>query len=107
MLSKCANPDCFEVFRYLHQGKIFHLAPILAPQPTTKAQGSRHERFWLCARCSKHLTLISDGTQAKLVRLPVETGHIEPPSALPALQNEMIKKRRPRGRAASAGRNDE
>lgn len=27
MLSKCANPECSESFRYLHEGRIFHLAP--------------------------------------------------------------------------------
>ena len=27
MLSKCANPECSEQFRYLHQGKMFCLTP--------------------------------------------------------------------------------
>src|ERR1700752_692239 len=27
MLSKCANPECSEILRYLHQGKIFCLSP--------------------------------------------------------------------------------
>jgi hypothetical protein len=54
MLSKCANPDCFEVFRYLHREKIFHLSPTLDPQATTAASNaSRHERFWLYAPCPK------------------------------------------------------
>ena len=108
MLSKCANPECFEVFRYLHQGKIFYFPPTLDPQATTATlDASRHERFWLCARCSKQMTLKWDGTQAKLVRLAVETGHNKALPALPALKNEVVKKRRPRGRAGSAGRNDE
>lgn len=108
MLSKCANPECFEVFRYLHQGKIFHLSPTLETQATTAASNaSRHERFWLCAPCSKQMTLIWDGTQAKVVRLPVETGRIKPLPVLPVPKNEVTKKRRLRGRGASAGRNDE
>jgi hypothetical protein len=54
MLSKCANPECVEVFRYLHQGKIFQLPPTCHPQATTAAlNASRHERFGLCAPCSK------------------------------------------------------
>ena len=103
MLSKCANPECSEVFRYLHQGKIFHLSPTLEAQATSAALNpSLHERFWLCAQCSKQMKLIWDGTEVKLVRLPVETGQESPP-----LRNAMIKKGRPRGRAASGGRDDE
>jgi len=108
MLSKCANPDCFEVFRYLHQGKIFHLSPTLYPQATTAApNASRHERFWLCARCSKQMTLTWDGNQTKLVRLPVETGQIRPLPSIQAHKNEMMRRRRPRGRGGTADRNDE
>ena len=36
MLSKCANPECFEQFRYLHQGKIF----LLTPPPELQASES-------------------------------------------------------------------
>jgi len=108
MLSKCANPECFEVFRYLHQGKIFDLSPTLDPQATTAAvKAPRHERFWLCARCSKQMTLIWDGAQAKLLPLPVETGRIKPLPVLLAPKNEVIKRHRHRGRTASAGRDDE
>ena len=105
MLSKCANPECVEVFRYLHQGKIFHLSPTHHPQTKTAAlHGSRHERFWLCARCSKQMTFILDGRQAKLVRLPVESGQITPLPALLAPRNET--KRRTRGRTPSSRSND-
>lgn len=105
MLSKCANPECVEVFRYLHQGKIFHLSPTHHPQTKTAAlHGSRHERFWLCARCSKQMTFILDGRQAKLVRLPVESGQITPLPVLLAPKNET--KKRPRGRTASSGHDD-
>ena len=109
MLSKCANPECGEVFRYLHQGKIFHLPPTLEPQATT-APGSSpplRERFWLCAQCSKRMTLIWDGTRVKLVYLPIPTRQIEPLSAPPVPGNEIMNKRRSRRRAASAGRDDE
>jgi hypothetical protein len=70
MLSKCANPDCSETFRYLHQGKIFCLAP--TPEVETLT-GELHlvlqERFWLCARCSKEMTLTWAGTEVRLVPL--------------------------------------
>jgi hypothetical protein len=72
MLSKCANPVCSETFRYLHQGKIFHLTPTPAMQMAAEAKGLMTERFWLCDACAKELTVIWDGTQAKVVPLPEE-----------------------------------
>jgi len=38
MLSKCANPECSEQFRYLHQGKMFCLIP--APKAAATSYGS-------------------------------------------------------------------
>jgi hypothetical protein len=66
MLSKCANPDCSEIFRYLHQGKIF----CLAPTPEVEAVSGEmlpalQERFWLCDECSKKMTAVWGGTQVK------------------------------------------
>ena len=72
MLSKCANPECFEVLRYISaRGKIFYLAP--TPEVTIATgmlHPEQHERFWLCARCSKKMTLIWGGAQVRVVRLP-------------------------------------
>jgi hypothetical protein len=73
VLSKCANPGCSEQFRYLHQGKLY----CLIPTPEVQAVGNGriptlYERFWLCARCSKTLTLIWSGTQATVVPLPAK-----------------------------------
>jgi hypothetical protein len=47
MLSKCANPKCSEIFRYLHKGKIFSLAPIPEVQTVTGMIPALEERFWL------------------------------------------------------------
>jgi hypothetical protein len=72
MLSKCANPECSERFRYLHQGKMFCLIP--APKITASRYGSLeflYERFWLCDRCSKEMKVTWDGVRAKVVRLTV------------------------------------
>jgi hypothetical protein len=72
MLSKCANPECSEIFRYVHQGKIFCLAP--TPEVETISQQlptSLEERFWLCGECSKIMTVVWGGTTVKLVPLPV------------------------------------
>lgn len=70
MVSKCANPVCFQRFLYLHQGKIFQLTPT----PEVEAVGggrwpSLYERFWLCDKCCKEMTLVWGGNEPKLVPL--------------------------------------
>jgi hypothetical protein len=102
MLSKCANPECSEIFRYLHEGKIFYLAPTPEVQDATgMLHPALHERFWLCGRCSKELTLIWGGTNVRLVRLSIQVAAVSPP----APKDEM-RKRRPRARATFVGRED-
>ena len=103
MLSKCTNPECSEVFRYLHRGKIFYLAPT----PEVRAvmgvlNPSLQERFWLCDQCSTRMIVVWGGTQAKLQSLPSDLNR--PPSASPPVRE--MRKGWPRARAASAGRND-
>jgi hypothetical protein len=89
MLSKCANPECFEVFRYLHQGKIFYLSPTREVQAAAEVLNPlMHERFWLCDTCSKQMTVVWGGTHAKLVHLPLETEPEEPCPVLAASQTE-------------------
>lgn len=99
MVSKCANPACSEKFLYLHQGKIFQLTPT----PEVEAVGggfppSLYERFWLCDKCCKEMTLVWGGTEAKLMPLPVES--VAPPSPVPV---KVEQKDPPRNRAATAG----
>jgi hypothetical protein len=103
MLSKCANPECSESFRYLHQGKIFCLSPTPEVQIATGTfKPALHERFWLCTQCSKKMTLVWGGTQVRLV--PVQVKVLAP---LPAPKSEKHEvKRRLRARVASAGRED-
>lgn len=71
MLSKCANPECSEQFRYLHQGRLFCLTP--TPEVQAASYGALellYERFWLCDRCSKVMKVVWNGVQAKVVSLP-------------------------------------
>lgn len=74
VLSKCANPECSQQFRYLHSGKLF----CLTPTPEIEAIGGvipkLSERFWLCERCSKTMTLVWVGTHAQVVALPAGAG---------------------------------
>ncbi len=75
IVSKCANPACSQAFRYLRQGKIFHLSPTPAMQASTRAvKPSLHERFWLCDECAKEMTVVWSGGEAKLVHLDGQSG---------------------------------
>jgi hypothetical protein len=59
MLSKCANPGCRALFRYLHQGKLFRLdasSEDSASHANNKAL-RRVEYFWLCDECAARVTL--------------------------------------------------
>ena len=69
MLSKCANPECSEPFRYLHQGKIFCLIPPKVAASSYGLLDFLYERFWLCDRCSKEMKVTWDGVRAKVVHL--------------------------------------
>lgn len=85
MLSKCANPDCSEVFRYLHEGKIFCLSPTPEVETVTRGRSpSLYERFWLCDRCARELTLVWGGTETKLVPRSDKTERTAKPAVPPA-----------------------
>jgi hypothetical protein len=104
MLSKCANPECSEILRYLHQGKIFCLAP--TPEVESLAGGMYsvlQERFWLCDRCSKEMTLIWGGTRVELVPLGIREG-AHP--AAPSGEKYEWRRRRPQALATFAARED-
>jgi hypothetical protein len=59
MLSKCANPACFNRFRYFHEGRLFRMAmPSATDEPAAAKRSSSHiEFFWLCEDCKGELTL--------------------------------------------------
>ena len=86
MLSKCANPECSEQFRYLHQGKLFHLSP--TPNLHVLDDDSYdylYERFWLCDHCSRIMTLVWNGSEAKIVPLPTQ------PEIIPSTDSEQLR----------------
>jgi hypothetical protein len=85
MVSKCANPQCSEIFRYLHQGRIFHLRPSPAVEAAAVGRGPVvNERFWLCDVCAKEMTVTWNGSRAEIVRLPKESlGLAAPPAKGP------------------------
>ena len=65
MMSKCANPSCSSVFRYLRSGKLFQVpagdsARSSARNAIASKRPARDEFFWLCGECSKSLTIVVD-----------------------------------------------
>lgn len=71
MVSKCANPSCSAIFRYLREGKIFHVATgPYGPEKDNASETFTRERFWLCGDCSTKMTVISDRSGIRVVPLP-------------------------------------
>ena len=60
MMSKCANPQCSSVFRYLSEGKLFQVRATDAARLSARKSQARDEFFWLCNECSKELTIAFD-----------------------------------------------
>jgi hypothetical protein len=62
MLAKCFNPICSATFRYLSDGRIFHLEIPVAGDTSTSR---RREYFWLCdSCCAKFTVVLKNGTGA-------------------------------------------
>ena len=62
MVAKCLNPTCSATFRYLSDGRIFHLEiPVAGDSGTSR----RREYFWVCDRCCANFTVVlKNGTPA-------------------------------------------
>lgn len=70
VLLKCANPKCSQQWHYLREGKLFHLSPTPKIQALVgDSSDTLDERFWLCDRCAKEMTLVWGGTQVRLIPL--------------------------------------
>src|SRR5690348_14227154 len=54
MLNKCANPECGETFRYLHEGRLFRVE---RERETADSAPDQPEYFWLCANCCEKISL--------------------------------------------------
>lgn len=70
MVSRCANPSCSALFKYLHSGRIFQFEA--APETKAATRPGRHnaERFWLCSQCSKQFSLVAGPDGVLLISLP-------------------------------------
>jgi hypothetical protein len=61
MVSKCANPACDRAFRYLADGRLFHIDvrghPELARKRPDLKRSEDIEHFWLCGDCARQFTV--------------------------------------------------
>ncbi len=57
MLAKCVNHSCPTRFRYLEEGRLFRLERDRLVGPLNR---EKVEYFWLCATCSRTMTLRLD-----------------------------------------------
>lgn len=63
MLSKCANPNCAAIFRYLHEGKLYVMdrrRSVTAHTWKYARKSGQLEYAWLCSCCSLYLTIEID-----------------------------------------------
>ena len=62
MLSKCANPPCPNVFRYLHEGRLFLIdyASGASGRDRSTIGSAGPEYAWLCSSCCRDLTIRID-----------------------------------------------
>lgn len=79
MLHKCANPTRPSLFRRLNQGKLFQveMTDSSGRLLTSRRKGfvRQIERFWLCDRCSRSVTIAYEkGRGIVTVPLPVNSG---------------------------------
>ena len=74
MLSKCANPSCPTLFRYLHEGRLYVISPrdgLARRKPRCSSKSGQIEYAWLCASCSRYLTIqVSAEFGTRVVRKP-------------------------------------
>ena len=67
MVSKCANPECDQAFRYFRAGKLFFIDRCKGA-PATRLKS---EYFWLCGVCSQSYQLsVTDQGKIELVAKP-------------------------------------
>jgi len=75
MVTKCANPSCAAVVRYLRGGRLFlvemsaivPMSTLSSPEAEFRQSGPRTEYFWLCEQCAKSMTITSDGNGHALI----------------------------------------
>ena len=89
MLSKCLNPDCPTIFRYLGEGRLYRvelpssqLRPSLTGAPPRRNQPV--ENFWLCKECARRFVLTVDAEGAVCLQPHKPVATALPAASMPA-----------------------
>ena len=78
MLSKCANPTCTNLFRYLHEGRLYLVNSASHFDgrkrfSTPDIKSGSPEFDWLCSVCSSYMTIHIDEGNGTIVVVESET----------------------------------
>ena len=76
MLSKCASPACPNIFRYLHEGKLYLIDSKAAAfarsgrpaKAKYEVKSTALQYVWLCSSCCRELTIDADDFGISVVR---------------------------------------
>lgn len=83
MLSRCLNSACGASFRYLSEGRIFHIERVVS-RPGAEPQRSV-EPYWLCGPCSLRLKVVVENGEVTTQSIAMESAALEiPPGHLTA-----------------------
>jgi hypothetical protein len=101
VISKCANPKCSAVFRYLHEGKLFEFEvrslddlSLEARSVNGHAKPSQEvECFWLCDSCASTMTLVREPGTHAVVIVPVHEHFQESRNAVGMSTDEQLEPR--------------
>jgi hypothetical protein len=82
VISKCANPKCPAVFRYLHEGRLFEFEVRSFNEMSTapSMDGTRDkpareiECFWLCDACASTMSLVRKPHTHEVIVVPLHEG---------------------------------
>ena len=82
VVSKCANPKCAAVLRYLHEGKLFEFEVRAFGGPSCEEPDLKHyqtlsreiECLWLCTSCALTLTLVRESHTDEIAIVPLNNG---------------------------------
>lgn len=69
MLVKCANAGCQSQFRFLRDGKLFHV--------NTQGEvnrSARVEHFWLCERCAQEFMVVATAQGLPVIKARAKGG---------------------------------
>jgi hypothetical protein len=76
MLSRCLNSACGASFRYLSEGRIFHIERVMS-RPGNSEPQRIVEPYWLCRPCSLRLKVVVENGEVTTQSIELEPANPE------------------------------